>query len=501
MNYLPDGGQMKAADQHTIRDLKIPSIVLMERAARACVDFIGEKDFDLSHICVVCGSGNNGGDGFAVARMLAEKGLKVTVVLAGNPEHFTDEAAYQFSLLEKTEASVVDQFVADEYSIVIDAVIGLGLSRVITGKYAMLLEQMNHSKAIKVAVDIPSGISADTGVVMGIVFQADYTVTFHTAKVGLMLEPGKSYAGMLCVADIGIDTDIFAEDIRVACTLDQSEYIRMLPVRKEDSNKGTYGRLLVIAGSKGMSGAAYLNALSAYRMGAGLVRIYTPEVNRAILQQILPEAIVTSYDSYDEEELIELLSWADVVCVGSGLGTGEDSVRIMHAVMKHVNVPCVVDADGLNILARNLKYLEQIGDKAFVFTPHMKEFSRLTGKSVEEIRMARMDVLREFTEDHGVTCVLKDARTVILSKNGRAYVNLSGTSALAKAGSGDVLAGMIAALLAQGLGCSEAALLGVYLHGCAGECAAEKMGCYSILARDIADAIGKAVMKQGETKI
>lgn len=501
MKYLPDGKQMKRADSYTIQELRIPSLELMERAARGVVDVIERQGSDLSHICVVCGSGNNGGDGFAVARMFAAEGFKVTAVSAGNPAHYTEETSFQRKKYEETGAPVSDRFEENEYSIIIDALFGVGLSREVTGEYAALIERMNKAEAVKAAIDIPSGVSADTGAVLGTAFQADYTVTFQAEKLGLCLYPGQEYAGEVFVKDIGICEKIFEEDSETACRKDPCEYRRMLPERKADSNKGSYGRLLVIAGSEGMSGAAYLNALAAYRTGAGLVRIYTPETNRMILQQQLPEAIVTSYREYNKEEIKGLLKWADTVCIGSGIGTGETAKHILETVLEEVEVPCVIDADGLNLMAGCRELLGQIKGKQVILTPHMKEFSRLAGKEVKEIRADRPGCIRKLVEETGAVCVMKDARTLILAPDSRLCVNMSGCAAMAKAGAGDVLSGMISALLAQGMQPKEAAELGVYLHGAAGEIAADKQGRYSILAGEIADAAGEAIRKlEGETE-
>jgi len=492
MKYLPDGGQMKAADKYTIDELGVPSLSLMERAARACVEEIKRREAVLSHVCVVCGSGNNGGDGLAIARMFLEEGVRATAVMAGNLSHLTVEAAHQKQLFEEAGGVLDDEFKEDEYSIIVDAVFGVGLSREVSGKYRTLLDKMNQAAGRKMAVDIPSGVSADTGAVMGTAFQADYTVTFQAQKLGLVLYPGKEYAGEVITADIGISEKPFAEDKKTACTPDFSEYKSMLPGRMADSNKGTYGRVLLIAGSKGMSGAAYLNALGAYRIGAGLVRIYTAEENRVILQGQIPEAIITTYDFFDEHELLRLLDWADVVCIGSGIGTSEKSRRILKTTLENVEVPCVIDADGLNLIAEHRRYLQELPHKNVILTPHMKEFSRLTGIEIETIKERRQEVLREFTAKTGFTCILKDARTFILSGDGRVHVNLSGCAAMAKAGAGDVLAGIAAGLLAQGLCVSDAAVLGSYLHGCAGEYAAKEIGSYGVLAREIAGALGKA---------
>lgn len=503
MKYLPDGAQMKAADRYTIETLGTPSLTLMERAAFACVEVLKEKELDTSRVCVVCGSGNNGGDGLAIARLLLAENVDAVAVMAGNPAHFTEECAYQKKLLEEAGGTLISEFPEDEYSIIIDAVFGVGLSREVTGAYARLLDRMNEAAGAKVAVDIPSGVSADTGAVLGTAFRADYTVTFQAQKLGLVLYPGKDCAGEVLTADIGISEEPFRDGQRVACAPEPADYSAMLPIRRADSNKGTFGKVLMIAGSRGMSGAACFNALGAYRVGAGLVRIYTAEENRTILQTQLPEAIVTAYDSFDEHELLRLLDWADVVCIGSGIGTSETSRRLLQTVLENVEVPCVIDADGLNLLAKHWEYLAKRRTGKVILTPHMKEFSRLTGKSVGEIRADRAKLLRDFTAKAEVTCILKDARTLILSGDGKLYVNLSGCAAMAKAGAGDVLAGVVAGLLAQGLSAEEAAVLGAYLHGRAGEYAEQEIGSYSVMAGEIAGALGnviKVIKQMGGTE-
>lgn len=497
MKYLPDGMQMKGADRYTIERLKVPSLTLMERAAKACVEEIKRRTPDIARACIVCGSGNNGGDGLAIARMLLKDGADAAVVMAGNLAHLTEEAAYQKKLFEEAGGAVSSEFADGEYSIIIDALFGVGLNREVSGKYCGLIHRMNEAAGAKVAVDIPSGISADTGAVLGAAFRADYTVTFQAEKLGTVLYPGKEYAGEVITADIGISEQPFEDDRMTACAPELLEYKAMLPARKADSNKGTYGKVLVIAGSRGMSGAAYLNALSAYRAGAGLVRIYTAEENRVILQAGLPEAVVTTYDFFDEHELVKLLNWADTVCIGSGIGRSEKSRKILKTTLANVEVPCVIDADGLNLLAEHKKYFEGLSPEKVILTPHMKEFSRLTGKDVEEVRRNRVKLLRDFTAENGFTCVLKDARTLVLSGDGRMYVNRSGCAAMAKAGSGDVLAGIIAGLLAQGADVGTAAVLGTFLHGCAGEYAEKELGSYSVMAGEIAGSLGKVIKEWG----
>jgi len=386
----------------------------------------------------------------------------------------------------------------DSYSVVIDAVFGVGLSRKVEGRYRQVIEQMNRMRGTKFAVDIPSGLSATTGCILGCAFKADYTVTFQLKKIGLELSQGRAMAGRVIVPDIGISTDSICEDQEIVRTAGKDIYRKMLPDRPEDSNKGTYGRLLVIAGSKGMAGAAYLNAHAAYMTGAGLVRIYTSSDNREILQTLLPEAIITTYEEYNKEELLSLLTWADSVCIGSGLGMSRLSEKILKTVIEYVKVPCLIDADGLNLLAENKNYLNQMAERRFVITPHMKEMSRLTGTPVEELKADRIQILKDFISRYRITCVLKDSRTLIASEEKGIRMNLTGNSAMAKAGSGDVLAGVISGWMVQGKEAEDAAELGTYIHGLSGDLAKFEKGVYSVMARDLIEYISKALMKLEE---
>ena len=381
---------------------------------------------------------------------------------------------------------------------IIDAVFGVGLSRKVEGRYRQVIEQMNRMRGIKFAVDIPSGLSATTGCILGCAFKADYTVTFQLKKIGLELSQGRTMAGRVIVPDIGISTDSICEDQEIVRTAGKDIYRKMLPDRPEDSNKGTYGRLLVIAGSKGMAGAAYLNAHAAYMTGAGLVRIYTSSDNREILQTLLPEAIITTYEEYNKEELLSLLTWADSVCIGSGLGMSRLSEKILKTVIEYVKVPCLIDADGLNLLAENKNYLNQMAERRFVITPHMKEMSRLTGTPVEELKADRIQILKDFISRYRITCVLKDSRTLIASEEKGIRMNLTGNSAMAKAGSGDVLAGVISGWMVQGKEAEDAAELGTYIHGLSGDLAKFEKGVYSVMARDLIEYISKALMKLEE---
>lgn len=497
MRYLPDADQMQQADSYTIQTLKIPSLELMERAAASCVEVMEEMHLDLSKVLIVCGAGNNGGDGFAIGRMLRRKGYDVQVIFAGNMAKRSAETIAQMELFAKDGGTFDNCLKEGEYTIIIDALFGVGLNRDITGSYGELIERLNQANGVKFAVDTPSGVCATTGKIYAHAFRADYTVTFQNAKLGLMLYPGHSYAGQIIIKDIGIKDDPFKDCADVAFTIDKEELEVYMPKRSPDSHKGTCGKALVIAGCKGMAGAAYLNAYAAYMTGAGLVQIYTAEENRQVLQTLLPEAIITTYDIFDEKEVLRLLSRADTVCIGSGIGTSDRSRKILRTVLENVTVPCVIDADGLNLIAENKKYLKYLQSGNFILTPHMKEMSRLSGYSVEELQQDKVRLLREFAKKHPVSCVLKDARTFVKKKDAPMYVNLSGNAAMAKGGSGDVLTGVITGLLAQGMDAFEASCLGVFLHGLAGDSARNERGVYSVLARDLAEHIGE-VLKELE---
>lgn len=499
MQLWVNAAQMKAADQYTIQKLGVPSLELMEHAAQACVQVLEDEKVDLSHVCVVCGSGNNGGDGFAIARILQNNRYSVETFCVGNPEHYTEETQEQMHRLQECGGKITYGMPQeDSYSVIIDAVFGVGLSRKVEGRYRQVIEQMNRMRGTKFAVDIPSGLSATTGCILGCAFKADYTVTFQLKKIGLELSQGRTMAGKVIVPDIGISTDSICEDQEIVRTAGKDIYRKMLPDRPEDSNKGTYGRLLVIAGSKGMAGAAYLNAHAAYMTGAGLVRIYTSSDNREILQTLLPEAIITTYEEYNKEELLSLLTWADGVCIGSGLGMSRLSEKILKTVIEYVKVPCLIDADGLNLLAENKNYLNQMAERRFVITPHMKEMSRLTGTPVEELKADRIQILKDFISRYRITCVLKDSRTLIASEEKGIRMNLTGNSAMAKAGSGDVLAGVISGWMVQEKEAEDAAELGTYIHGLSGDLAKFEKGVYSVMARDLIEYISKALMKLEE---
>lgn len=497
MEFLLNARQMKHCDRETIDKIGIPSMVLMERAALSVVEELYRAECDLSSVLVVCGSGNNGGDGFAAARLLDEQGVRVTAAFVGNEESMTEETSQQKKICENCGIKISSNFTQHEYTTIVDAVFGIGLSREVSGRYAELIDWINHQDAFVAAVDLPSGICADTGRVMGKAVRADLTVTFAYRKTGQLLYPGTEYCGRVVRRDIGITAERFSGGMTSVFTYSGEDLQRIRP-RRPYSNKGSYGKVLLIAGSRGMSGAACLAALAAYRSGSGLVRVFTPECNRTVIQSYLPEAVVTPYDpdGFFGEELTEALAWADVTGIGPGIGTGAASRQILETVCQTFEKPLVMDADALNLFALNRTLLDGHRGPVIV-TPHIGEMIRLGGCTKEEILDDITSAARRFAEKYHLICALKDARTVV-SDGVRTYLNTSGNSGMAVAGSGDVLTGIICGLLAQGMQPFDGAALGVYLHGCAGDLAQEKLSAYGMIARDIAGQIGE-VLKKAES--
>lgn len=508
MRYLVSGSQMKEIDRYTIETIGIPSMVLMERAAMAVAEAVMEAAKEGDRIWSVCGTGNNGADGIAAARMLYQQGYRVSILLCGDPEQGTVEYEQQLGIARALDVPIIEfhDFIPGSCDVLIDAVFGVGLSRMIDGEYREVLEMLTGRGAREViAVDIPSGIHSDSGQVMGMALQATVTVTFGYEKLGTVLYPGRAYSGRVVVKDIGFPKDSPTR-VKAGVYTYEPEDEKRMPRRPAYSNKGTYGKVLVAAGSKHMSGAAYLSALAAYRMGAGLVKLLTVEENRVILQQQLPEAIIETYDPVDawertegfQRQIQEACGWASVIVLGPGIGQESYTKQLVKEILEHAYVPIIIDADGLNTIAAYPE-LTQYYTENIIITPHLGEMARLTGKTVEQIQKNLIETAGDYSNEYGITCILKDAVTVAAGKDGQVYLNTSGNSGMAKAGAGDVLTGAIAGLLAQGEENWEAAVLGTYLHGMAGDrCVADRgrganLGIHGMLARDIAHELAGGI--------
>jgi NAD(P)H-hydrate epimerase len=496
---------MKEIDQNAINTIGIPSIVLMERAALAVYEeielFISKTD----KILIACGTGNNGADGIAIGRLLHLKGYQVLLIFNNLSKTGTSEWQIQFNIANNLNVPMIEakSVKKAKCDLLIDAVFGVGLSRTITGDMADFLADLTSlSPRFTVAVDIPSGIHSDNGQIMGIALKADRTVTFGYEKLGTALYPGKEHSGHVIIKDIGFPN----KNLTMSKSSEAHYYtytkadLQKIPPRNAHSNKGTFGKVLLIVGSKNMCGAAYLAGLAAYRTGAGLVKILTVEENREILQQQLPEAILECYhadwflNNQGESKawLESHCKWASVIAIGSGLGQEPYVEKLVKEVLNVTSVPTVIDADALNVISKSEELqsiMKQKPDNQLIITPHLGEMARLTNNTISQIQAHLLETAENYSRSNNCVCVLKDAVTIVSENENTTYINASGSPAMAKAGSGDVLTGIIAGLLALGMNPYEAATLGVYLHGLAGEQAAKLHGVHSILARDIANNV------------
>lgn len=490
MQYILNCRQMKEADCYTIEEIGIPSMVLMERAALAVAGEMVREGDRPGPVLVICGTGNNGGDGLAVARLLYLKGYKVSVECVGRSEKMTAETRMQYDIVRNYQIPVVNNPDYGEYTIIVDALFGIGFTRQVEGIYRQKIQAVNESGAYVWSVDIPSGIDGDTGRICGIAVRADVTVTFAFAKAGHLLYPGRKYTGHLRVKDIGIYPQPEKKAGYARC-MGREDTGRLL-YREPDGHKGTFGKVLVLAGSVGMCGAAYLAGGAAYAAGAGMVKICTAEQNRQIIQTLLPEAL---YGTWDEKTLKESAEWCDAIVAGPGIGQGEDALRALEYLLgagRQRDLPIVLDADGLNLIGTHPGTKDMLYERC-VFTPHMLELSRMTGKSPDVLKEQPFRTAEEFSRDYPGTLVWKDACTVVRCTQGEVYLNQSGNDGMATAGSGDVLAGLLGGLLASGIDPGQAVPLGVYLHGAAGDAARERKGGHAMTARDILEGIPMAI--------
>lgn len=545
MKYLVKRKEMQEIDRKTIEEMGIPAIVLMERAALKVAEVIEEyikasgcdKDRKLK-ILALCGTGNNGADGIAAARILTCKGYGAEVYVVGDRNNASALFVQQFEIAANFGVGIVSnidtpEYTIDEYTILIDAIFGVGLNKEISGEYKNIIDKINGMDKGKVfAVDLPSGISSDTGFPLRTAIRADYTITFGYQKLGLVLFPGCEYAGVVTVADIGLASPELLSIPFNHYTLDIRN-LNIIPSRKAYTNKGSYGKVLVIAGSVNMAGAALFSAKAAYRMGAGLVKLMTNEMNRTILQTSLPEALLYTYT--DKELTVNALNaikeeikWADVVVLGPGIGRTLEAQKLLQTVIKEVKVPIIIDGDAIWLLGKmateyskerdfasenkitakielkleeqvveRISYLKNILPERTILTPHLKELSYLLDLPVKWLQKNLLKAADLCTWNNNIIYTIKDARTIVATKEKR-YINMSGNNGMATGGSGDVLTGIIAGLLSQGLEDEKAAVLGVFLHGLAGDLAANEVGQYSLMANDIVNQISAVIKLKDE---
>lgn len=494
LRYLLTAGEAKALDEHAIQKVGFPGLVLMEKAAMTLASVLMEREDRRSGFLFVCGTGNNGGDGLAAARLLKQQGYRAAVLLVGDPERMSADAKTQMALAAACKVPAVqsDAVGSPVYDVIVDAMFGVGLNRAVSGVYETVICAVNAARKKVYAADIPSGIHGDNGSVMNVAVRADVTVTFGANKRGLVLYPGCRYAGKVIVGDIGYPEVSYEAVENPAYYYEPDDLARIVPTRPPDGHKGTFGRVSVIGGSEGMSGAPLFSAQAAYAAGAGLVKVCSMMANREILLSALPEALFCSYDKaeevVDQEALKEAVSWADCVVLGLGLGQSARAGNIVSYVLGHCDKPVVLDGDGITLCqAEMLK-----GRNNVILTPHPKEFSAISGKEIPRLKEDFLGEVRDFAERTGVIVAGKDARTVV--SNGREiYVNVSGNSGMGTGGSGDVLTGVIAGFLVQGADAFTAAKAGVYVHGLAGDHGSRVCSEYSLTASGLIEGL-KAVL-------
>jgi len=509
---LVTASQMQALDRRTIDEGKVPGSLLMERAGKGVVQVLEQQFGSLSGqpITIVCGKGNNGGDGLVIARLLKQQRAKIQILLLAHPQELTQDALSMYTRLRKVAPSSMIKIEPSETmiqastqnaSLLIDAMLGTGLSATVREPYHTAIHCMNVAQASTIAVDIPSGIHSDTGAVMGIAVKAQATVTFGCPKVGLYVGKGIPHAGLITTVDIGIPHNYVEELGSDLHLLTPKSIATLLPKRSLDSHKGTYGHIGLIAGSPGKTGSAALAARGALRTGAGLVTIATPRSGQSSLDAKLFEAMTlampeTKAKTLSLAALKPLLTFAkdrDAIALGPGMSTHRETGKLIRQLLPRLEQSCVIDADGLNILAGHLSILSSCKSIP-ILTPHPGEMARLLGQaSAKSINQDRLGIARKFAKAHKVILVLKGARTVVAHPNGQTAICATGNPGMASAGMGDVLTGVIVSFLAQGLSPWDAARAGVCVHGHSGDLAAEQVGQAGLIASDLIEYLPHAL--------
>ena len=507
-----NAAQMREADRFTIEDIGIPSLVLMENAGRqvvAALEAAYEPRLE-GLVAVLCGRGNNGGDGFVVARTLMQRGVDVAVFLIGSVADVRGDARSNLDILGRIGATVVE--IGDEQTwelhfseisqctLIVDAMFGTGLTSALGGMMETVVADVNASGIPIVAIDLPSGLSADTPNLIGDCIDASMTVTLATPKLPLVLPPAETYAGDVVIADIGIPSEVVEGLEGPYIELLTPELLKpLVEPRAADSHKGDFGRVTIVAGSRGKTGAAYLAAVGALRSGTGLVTVATPASCLPIIASMGAE-FMTEPLGHSKTGCVTASSVAaildmrhDVIACGPGLGREPSVGEFVRALVERSTVPLVLDADALVVLADDPSSLVGREERDVIITPHPGEMARLIGASVEEVQANRIEVASNFAATRHVYVVLKGHRTIIATPEGRVFINPTGNAGMATGGTGDLLTGMIAAWLAQLLDAEAACRLAVFLHGAAGDLAEAGEGQVSMTATDVAALLGKAL--------
>ncbi|HJB26583.1 MAG TPA: NAD(P)H-hydrate dehydratase [Firmicutes bacterium] len=505
--FVVSSKQMKAAEQAYVDSGACEFLPLMERAGSAASKVILQRE-NPSKAVVLCGNGNNGGDGFVIARHLSSHGFWVTVVLTmGRPK--TDNAKTMMDRLpadvvvldakEKGEAAKEAILAAD---FVVDAVFGIGFHGKLPSPVSEFAELCRKQCKRVYAVDLPSGANADTGAVEGECFSCVVSITFAAKKQGHLLYPGAGYCGEVVVADIGIGTPIFSSLYIESRTITRKMVSAAIPDRKADANKGDFGKLMLLAGSASMMGAAQIAAKAALRCSAGLVTLAAPRRVTRTLTSSIPEAVMFplkmgesgAISSREAKRIVEHANSMSAIAAGCGMSWCEDTRKVIETVIREVEIPLVLDADALNVISEYPEILHT-RKAPTILTPHPGEMARLCSKTISEVQADRIGAALSFSKQYGVITVLKGAYTVIATNDGRVYFNETGNSGLSRGGSGDMLTGIIGALLAQGIPAEKAAVSGVYLHGLSADLCAQKMSQYAMLATDVIESLSDAFLQ------
>jgi ADP-dependent NAD(P)H-hydrate dehydratase / NAD(P)H-hydrate epimerase len=499
--------QMREMDRLTIQKYGVPSLKLMERAGEGITQAILENFGRAAKngVLVVAGKGNNGGDGLVVARLLKKKRISCEVVLLARTNELSQDAAHNLSAYVKLKGRV-SEITGESLGLLserirrkgllVDAILGTGIKNTVRGLYAEAIMLMNASGVPIIAVDIPSGLDTDNGTPHGVAIQAEMTVALAYPKLGEVIYPGLSYAGDLAVADIGIDCRAVEEVSPYIELLEREEIRRLVPVREPDTHKGTYGHLLVMAGSRGKTGAAILASRAAMRTGAGLVTLAAPrslnDIFASSLVEVMTEPLrdnaAEEMEPLGDEEWRRLLERKNSLLFGPGIGVNDTTRSTLCWLLRNLEVPWVIDADGLNNLALEVDRLPSAKTPP-VLTPHPGEMARLIRKDTTTVNQDRVGVAHSFAMERRCHIVLKGARTVIATAEGKVFINPTGNPGMATGGMGDVLAGMLAALLGQGISPEDAMQLGVYLHGFVGDRMASEKGQIGLIASDIIEGL------------
>lgn len=499
---LVTAAQMRAIDRDAIERVGIPGPDLMENAGRGIADEILSdhiKDPLNSRTVVFCGKGNNGGDGFVVARCLAEEGVQVAVYFIGPVDQLSEDARLNFDRARKLELALHEVSSVDdlpdmlECDLIVDAIFGTGFSGAPRGIAEQLIEYINRQHAETIAVDIPSGLNADTGEHEGGVVEADSTYTLALPKYGLFLSPGREVSGTVETIPIGIPESVIERQGLEVELITPELVAELLPIRPPDGHKGDFGKVLLVAGSTGLTGAAVLAGQACARAGSGLVKIACPRTVQPVIASHLVEVMSHPLPDVAKKgalavrslgEIRALLREHDAMVLGPGVGRHRETFDLVRRLLDHLATPTIIDADGLNALAEHLDLIRECS-APMVLTPHPGEFKRLTGETVPDNIHEKIALVRDVATNLGVIMVLKGSPTIVAQPGGPVYLNQTGNEGMATGGSGDVLSGVIGSFLGQGMEAIEAAVAGVFVHGLAGDLAAEKLTSRAMIAGDI----------------